>query len=93
MASLLQNIHTLVLDLGNYLYKSRSLYICNCKYIVFINSVVKKAFLPSHMFYKTELTLIITPSGDCISLVYETVALLSRRLGPCSITFVFCSTL
>lgn len=33
------------------------------------------------MFCKTDLTLITTPSGDCISLVPETVALLSRRSG------------
>lgn len=46
MASLLQNIRTLVLGLGHYLYKSRSLYICNCKYIVFINSVVKEVSFP-----------------------------------------------
>lgn len=45
------------------------------------------------MFYKTDLTLIITPSGDCISLVCETVALLSRsrvrgQRGP--LFYYFC---
>lgn len=94
MASLLQNIHTLGQGLGHYLYKSRSLYICNSKCIVFINSVVKEAFLPSHMFCKTDLTLIITPSGDCICLVCETVVR-GRGEGrvPHSITSVFCPTL
>lgn len=61
--------------------------------MVFINNIVKEAFLPSHTFCKIDLTLITTPSGDMYlsglcnygSAVWGGEGGVSFRLALCSV--------